>query len=63
MTAQDIAAALIAAPRLTYDSLEPLREPPGVVQHRTRGGKGPVGRLHDRKAHAAPEVYVVRRRA
>lgn len=38
MTAQDIAAALIAAPRLTYDSLEPLREPPGVVQHRTRGG-------------------------
>ena len=26
MNAQDIAAALIAAPRLTYDSLEPLRE-------------------------------------
>ena len=26
MNAQDIAAALIAAPRLTFDSLEPLRE-------------------------------------
>lgn len=39
---------------------------PGVVQHRTQGGKGPVGRLHDRRARdprPPVEVYVARRRA